>query len=322
MTAKIEGMRVPEVCAAIVCHCSPSEHHPMLKLAILSSLFASLASCVLTSTQEPGTQPAAPPASRPEAPAPVAPPPAAQPPLDPELDQLLTRLEAAARDFHAFSAKIAYEKRDALLDRRELRTGEILYRIEPDKKAFAVLFDSLTILPAGGGAGRREQRPQHYIFDGRWLAEVNEKDKQFIKREIVPPGKVLDPLKLGEGPFPLPIGQAKADVLARFEVSRIEVPIAGMLKDLKNVDGLRLTPRAGTREARDYQHVEIFYDRDTQLPVGINAVETNDDQKTVKLTDLKRNPELDDKALKKLDIADPDPKKWKVIIEPWRGEPQ
>jgi hypothetical protein len=66
--------------------------------------------------------------------------------------------------------------------------------------------------------------------------------------------------------------------------------------------------------------VEIFYDRATLLPVGINAVETSGDSKAVRLTDLKRNPQLSPLVREKLNIADPDPKKWKVIIEPWRGE--
>jgi hypothetical protein len=240
--------------------------------------------------------------------------------IDAELDQLLTRLEANAADLTSFMAKIVYEKEDAVLGRREIRTGEIIYRIHEQTRTFAALFDSLTIVPSSGKAGRREKRLQHYVFDGRWLAEIDHEDRRFIKREIVPPGRTLDPLKLGEGPFPLPIGQAKADVLARFEVSRIDVPAAGMLSGLTNVEGVLLTPREGAPEARDYQRVEIFYDRATLLPVGINAIEVNDDRKTVKLTDVARNPQLDAAAIRKLSIAEPDPRKWDVVIEPWRGQ--
>lgn len=292
----------------------------MLRLSFLAAMLA-LSSCLTDVKREPpsprpATSPATQPASAPAARDAEEAAPAVPPALDPELDQLLTRLEANAVDLTSFMARITYDKEDALLGRREVRSGEIIYRIEPEKKTFAVLFDVLVIIPPG----RREERLQHYIFDGRWLAEVNHQDNQFIKREIVPPGEVLDPLKLGEGPFPLPIGQSKKDVLARFDVSRIDVPKEGMLKDLTNVDGVLLTPKPGTNEARDYQRVEIFYDRATLLPVGINAIETNDDRKTVKLTDLQRNSKLDEMSLKKLDIAEPDPKKWKVTIEPWRGQ--
>jgi hypothetical protein len=234
--------------------------------------------------------------------------------IDAELDALLTRLEAGAKDLTSFAAKITYEKEEALLARTETRTGEIIYRIDGEKKAFAVLFDKRII------GSRLETRLYHYVFDGRWLAEIDHENKQFIKREIVPPGKVLDPLKLGEGPFPLPIGQAKADVLARFDVTRLEVPKEGLLKSLQNVDGLLLTPKPNVPEARDYQRVEIFYDRATSLPVGINAVETNDDRKTVRLTDLQRNPAMDKAMLKKLDIAEPDARTWRIDIRPWKAD--
>jgi hypothetical protein len=304
----------------------------LCKLPFIAALL-SLASCMSAATpREPHASPGAPatqaaPAAKPQQsetpPAETPPaeaPPAEAPPageVDPAIDALLTRLETSAADLTSFMAKIAYEKEDAMLGRREIRTGEIIYRIEAEKKSFAVLLDQRVIIREGAADGRLEEGLYHYIFDGRWLAEVNHESKQFIKREIVPPGKSLDPLKLGEGPFPLPVGQPKADVLARFEVSKIDVPKEGMLKTLQNVDGLLLKPKPGTREAEDYQRVEIFYDRETLLPVGINAIEKNDDRKTVKLTEMKRNPQLDEATLKKLDIAEPDPKQWDIDVRPW-----
>lgn len=264
-----------------------------------------------------------PPASAPSSqPGEAAPAEEGQPPviapvaqaIDPELDALLTRLEASAKDLTSFSARITYEKEDALLGRPELRTGEIIYRIDGENKSFAVLFDSRII------NNRKESRLYHYIFDGRWLAEIDQEARQFIKREIVPPGKILDPLKLGEGPFPLPIGQAKSEVLQRFLVTKAEVPANGLLKSLKDVDGLLLIPKPNTPESREYQRVEIFYDRATSLPVGINAIECNDDRKTVKLADLQRNPTMDAAMLSKLNIAEPDPRQWKIDIRPWKPE--
>lgn len=260
--------------------------------------------------------------SAPPAVAPVAEPPRAESPestspaIDPAIDALLTRIESSAKDLASFAAKIAYEKEDAILLRTETRTGEIIYQIEGDQKRFAVLFDRRIIPP------RADARLYHYVFDGRWLAEIDHENKQFIKREIVAPGQTLDPLKLGEGPFPLPIGQAKADVLARFDVALLpDVPADGLLKPLKDVDGLALTPKAGTVEAREYQRIDIYYDRATSLPLGINAIEINDDRKTVRLSDLKLNPALDEAALKKLSIAEPDPRQWKIDIRPWGATP-
>lgn len=249
--------------------------------------------------------------------APPAPPPA-QADITPEINALLDHVQNSADDLTSFTGKIIYEKEDAVLGRKEIRTGEIIYRLEPkaDKKkrqSFAVVFDSLIV----NNVKRKYEK--HYIFSDRWLAEVDHENKQFIKRELVRPGDELDPLKLGEGPFPLPIGQQKAEVLARFDVTPLEVPKDGRLKDLQNVHGLLLTPKAGTPEAKEFTQVELFYDQATNLPIGINAIEKNGDRKTVRLSDVQRNVMLDEAQLKKLSVETPDPGAgWDVDVRAWK----
>jgi len=234
--------------------------------------------------------------------------------------QLLDRVESSAANLESFTASVYYETYDDLLDRREIRLGKLIYRItrpddaERDITSFAVLFDSLII------GARRSNRMKHYIFHDRWLAEVDHEARQFIKRELVPPGRQLDPLKLGEGPIPLPIGQPKDEVLARFEVTLIERPDDGPLAKLDNVDGLLLIPREGTPEADEYRRVELFYDQETNLPVGINAIELNGNRKTVRLSDVKRNPDLTDEQLQHLSIEEPDPRRWSIDVRPYRTD--
>ena len=139
----------------------------------------------------------------------------------------------------------------------------------------------------------------------------------FSKRQIVAPGERFDPLKLGEGPFPLPVGQRRDDVLARFEASILEgtehEQLAGYLAD-KSVEGLKLVPRPLTPQAEDIAEVEIFYDSKTLLPRGIVLTETNGDRKTVMLRNLELNKGIDDA---KLSIDEPDPKEWQIDVRPW-----
>jgi hypothetical protein len=243
--------------------------------------------------------------------------------LDPDIDALLTKLEQAADDLRDFQSKLTYEKYDPLLDRTETRAGELVYQLKPDgTKRFAVLFDTLFVLEGESDVGRKETKLRHYIFDGVWLAEIDHDARQFIKRQVVAPGEQLDPLKLGEGPFPLPIGQKKADILARFDVQKLQVPSAGLLARLTDVDGVALIPKAGTHEARDFSRVEIFYDRNTMLPVGVNALgaELMDDddpssreRKTVWLRELKRNEGVDEG---KLDITPPRAEDgWRIDVQ-------
>ena len=240
---------------------------------------------------------------------------------DPALDELLDTLETSADDLKSFTARIVYRKFDDLLGRRETRSGDLIVLSEPVpdapgafKRKFAILFDTLVI------DTRKSDVKKHYIFDGRWLAEIDHEHKLYVSREIVPPGRVLDPLKLGEGPFPLPIGQRKQRVLERFVVDWAPRP-SGLLDELNPEDvlGITLSPRMGTDEAEVFRRVEIYYDKQTLLPVGIDTLEVNGDRKTVLLRNLQRNPDLDEETLEKVTIERPSTDDWTIDEFKWEG---
>ncbi len=229
-------------------------------------------------------------------------------------DMLLDKLERSAADLRDFVADLSYVKWDSVLGRNETRLGELIYQVKPDgTRRFAILLQRLIV------SGRARDRSKHYIFDGSWLVEIDHDNKMFLKRQIVPPGRRFDPLKLGEGPFPLPVGQPRDEVRARFDVTLLKSPQDKMLaKQLASraVDGLLLVPKPGSAQAGDFEQVELFYDRDTALPVGICLTETNGDRKTVILRDLRRNRGVDEA---KLSIEEPDARAgWNVDITPWQ----
>jgi hypothetical protein len=247
------------------------------------------------------------------------------PPANPAVDGLLDRLEESATTLDAFTANVWYEVYNDLLGSREIRTGKVIFRQdrETGQKEFALIFDKLMTGAVGAGRMRLHEREQHYIFDGQWLAEVDPEKRSFVKHQIVPPGKELNPLKLGEGPFPLPIGQPKSQVLTLFDVQPLGPPQNGPLARLNEdheLDSLLLIPRTGTREARDYVRVEVHYDHDTLLPVGMVLTEKGGNRKTVKLTSAVRNPELSAEQATRLVISEPDPTQWAVSVQPWRGQ--
>ena len=134
----------------------------------------------------------------------------------------------------SLTADVSYIRTDPILDRREIRTGKLIFRRVDGEREAAILFDTLII------GQRRETKQKHYIFSGRWMAEVDHDKKQFIKRELVAPNeKEIDPFELGSGPIPLPIGQSKESVLEKFEVTLAKRPTQGLLSKLDdNVVGL------------------------------------------------------------------------------------
>ncbi len=253
----------------------------------------------------------------------VSEPPTAQPSSQPTLPPtssdpavaLLDRLETASEGLHDVTADITYYLWDAMLDRREIRGGEILYDVRPngESKRFAILVTSVIV------GNRKNNQNKRYIFDGSWFVEIDSDNRMFTKRQIVAPGERFDPLKLGEGPFPLPVGQRRDDVLARFEVSLLGGTEHKMLAKYlagKPVEGLKLVPLPSTPQADDIADVEIFYDAATLLPLGIVLTETDGDRKTVMLRKLKRNQGVDES---KLSIEEPDPKDWQIDVRPWGG---
>jgi hypothetical protein len=227
-------------------------------------------------------------------------------------DELLDRLERSHADLRDFQANIVYHKWDSVLQRNEIRSGEVLYQTKPrGTKRFAILLERLIV------RNRSRAHRKHFVFDGSWLVEIDHEAKIFIKRQIVPPDKQFDPLKLGEGPFPLPVGQPRDEVRARFKVRRLHEPTDELLAERlagQPVEGLHLAPKPGTPEAEDFEQAELFYDRETLLPVGISVTEANGDRKTVLLSKLKRNAGIDEG---KLSIEEPDPREWRIDVRPW-----
>jgi hypothetical protein len=290
----------------------------------LSLLIALLASCQeSTSPAAPATAPAGVAASQPAA---ASDPIAAPRGEITSADQLLDQLETAADGIRDFKADVFYEKFDAVAERSELRTGEVVYQTTgAADRRFAIIFNALY-----SGDRKDDTAKEHYVFSGRSMAEYDHARKQFTKREIVPPGKTFDPLKLGEGPFPLPVGQPKSEVLSRYSAELISPPGAEAPKQLQimrerypDCIGLRLTPRPGTKEVEATSVVDVYYDRATLLPVGVNMVGTGapgeQDRKTVRLAKVNRNGGLSAEDLEKLKMEPPDPRVWTIDSRGWEG---
>ena len=223
------------------------------------------------------------------------------------VDEILDHVEKA--DVSSVTALVSYSRTDPILDRRELRTGKIIFRTQEGKKReVAILFDTLII------GRRREAKQKNYVFSGRWMAEIDYENKQFIKRELVAPGeKEIDPFELGSGPIPLPIGQKKESVLSKFTVEKTDKPSEGPLSKLDDdVVGLHLIPK--TKDTWD--SVELFYDPKTWLPVGVRTTEIDGTKRVSRLTNIQLN-KLSDEEVKLLSIETPDPKEWSIDIRPW-----
>jgi hypothetical protein len=134
-------------------------------------------------------------------------------------DDLLLALQFADKDLRTLRASVMFDKLNDALGDRQIRKGTLWFEAQPGaaaspsapaRRRFAVRFTSLQ------QDDRLTQQDQHLIFDGEWFIEKNPAQRQFKKRQVVPAGQTIDPLKIGEGPFPIPIGQKRAEILKRY----------------------------------------------------------------------------------------------------------
>ncbi len=228
-----------------------------------------------------GVEDAAP--AQPAAEAPPAPPAAT---VTPEVDDWLTRLEKRSDEIKSLTARLRYDKVDALLGDAQRRFGSLHYKAGPPAR-FAVHFDQLIV---DGNQGRKQNR--WYIFDGRWLVERLDDEKQFRKWEVIAPDakpEQADPLALGQGPFAVPLDLDKSRILSRFNVT-LESPAED---DPENTVHLRLVPREDRRD--DVQQIDLWYDKETLLPRRAATLNVNETEHIIDLLQVKTDETIDDK---------------------------
>lgn len=255
-----------------------------------------------------------------------------------DASDLLDALETADRDLRTLQAGLAWEKIFEIQGDQQTRLGSLYFRTtpparkaegdaseaEPPARAFEIRFDKLVI------GDRIEDRSESYVFDGQWLVERQPEQKLMIKRQVAPPGERFDPLRVGEGQLPIPIGQKKRDILERFDAELVPVnELIGEDEDkelaekrtafVKGSIQIRLTPRAELKESSEFQEIRLWYRRADELPGKpylprmARAVNRQADVSLVQLINMKIN-----EALPKDVLDTSEPEGWQVQVRPFR----
>lgn len=224
---------------------------------------------LLAGTAQPADQPAPtpPPAQTPTptpTPTPAPTPAAAHPPAFADAKALLIALEKADEGLDQLQAGVRYDVLEVDVDDRTIRMGDLFFDRVKDEagrpvRRFAVRFSKLMV-----GTSTRDDVRIH-CFDGRWYAEKAPAEKKINRKEVAPPGELVDPLKIGEGPLPIPIGQKHEDILARYDADLRPVEDGLDAKDasLKGFVGdcvqVRLVPTASYRDRDRFKEIRLWY---------------------------------------------------------------
>jgi len=252
----------------------------------------------------------------PAVPAPAAPPsaaPASSAAPAGDVDALLASVERVAATLRDFRAAVSVETTDDITGDTERRLGKVILSQDegvPTSRRFAVILEKFI-----DGTGRMDERPVRYLYADGWLTEADFRERTLIRRQLARPGEPYDPLKPGEGPVPLPIGQRAADVRARFEPSVSgAAPPAALAATGAAVTGLRLVPRPGMAD-RDLLEAIVWYDAATFVPRAVDAKRRNG-RTIVVLREPVVNAGLDDGQRALLSLAAGETAGWRIDERP------
>jgi hypothetical protein len=207
---------------------------------------------------------------------------------------------------------VRYTTEQGLLGDTQTRIGKLTYHAADPVAERPVRFNAhFTHLLVGRGLRPHDRK---YIFDGTWLAEVHVQDKQFIRTQVVEPGESYDPLELGKGPFPLPLGQKREQVLKMFEAELLPTEADG-------VKHLQLKPKLHPQTGKpfsEFNRVDLWYDTQTLLPTKVRTTEGEGGNATVTTVVLKETAVDQLKPEKAGELFDTTPPAtgWQVEVKP------
>src|SRR5436305_2103590 len=165
---------------------------------------------------------------------------AEQPPLDggSSREQILDALNARGQGLKDFTSDVSLAETDALNGETTTLVGKVWYQAKGEGDArMRIVFDK-KLFGEKVQAGAKVE----YMLDKGWLNDRDYKRKVEIQRQVLKPGQKLNLLQLGEGPFPLPIGQPREEVLKMFDVKKVDAK----QRDPADTVHLELAPKANT----------------------------------------------------------------------------
>jgi len=218
----------------------------------------------------------------------------------------LEKIGSRAEAIQTLTARVRYDRIQGLIGDRQRRFGTLAYDAGPPARV-SVHFKTLLV--------DRALRPQArtYVFDGTYLVERIEDQRQFFKRRVVEEGSAAaapeaDPLALGEGPFAVPLTSDPERVLERFTVRVVDASEGEDEASGKNVR-LRYEPR---REGvAEFHTADVWYDRETLLPVRARTADASENVTDIRLSGIETGIEIDPA---RFNLEPPEDSGWRVEI--------
>ncbi|MAH65509.1 MAG: hypothetical protein CMJ27_03840 [Phycisphaerae bacterium] len=249
------------------------------------------------------------------------------PEADREIRRLLEAIDVQTLALRDFVSRVRMDTYDDLADETEKRFGRVYMvmptlvaeeapkpdpsaEVEARKHRRAAIVFERSIEPSG----RARERLEHFVLDDGVLSDYDHEAKRLVRRRVVEPGDRRDPLRLGDGPVPLPIGQRSEDIVRHFDVTLAAAVPTRIAKSAEDVVGLHLVPKPGTEmaENRKIASIDLWLVGEDHLPFAVELRERDGDRTTVRFFDPVLNAGIDEAARRWLEAPEVDPKVWRI----------
>ena len=183
---------------------------------------------------------------------------------DSTVDAVLDALHARGVGLRDFTADVQLADVDTLSGNTSVQSGQVWFDARAEgQERVRVTFLSRRV----EGAVDNDARSDYVLANGV-LIERDYKARVEVTRQVLRPGERINLLKLGEGPFPLPVGQPREEVLRQFQVRKLEVAADDPPRTIR----LELRPRPDTDFAAKFHRIEVWVQMETGFPVRIMTV--------------------------------------------------
>ena len=181
------------------------------------------------------------------------------------VDAVLNQLNAKTRALKSYQCLTEYKTIQPLLESEALRKGTLYYAKFGEKSKLRINFKTLK------QDDEKEQKYlEQYIFDGRWLTQINYQIKAVRKYELTEPNKPVDAFDVASNNIPL-IGFTKIENLKK----QFDITLVDQKKDkTPTFFQLHLTVKPNSTYKDDYSSLDFWIDKKLGLPTKIVAVST------------------------------------------------
>lgn len=219
-------------------------------------------------------------------------------PAESSVERILDALDASGKRMQSLASDVTLAETDTELGNETKRLGKLALKRHENETTVRVTF---TEYQSGKTISNKPADKQEYLLDGAFLTRRDYRSRKQTRTQIRRPDEKLDLLKLGQGPFPLPVGQPREDVLKEFDVLKI----AAAAEDLPKTVHVRLVPKPQTKLARRFRTIDVWVGRDDCFPHRIETVDGNETQTiTTTLSNLRLNDDVKADELRLEPIGD------------------